>query len=586
MYLDINSPCDHTFYTIPYCPGDGSVTVTAPPGYLAYEWSDINGAILGANQTLTIAPPPPSGTVYNVKLNPFYYIGGPECLVNLSTTVNGNLDVTAHAGFDVIQCDKTAHRLGGPPYPGLTYSWSPTTGLSDPHASNPLADVTATTQYVLTVKSLGGGCTDTDTTVVTRIYPDNTITQTGGGGSCAEPQPVYLHVNPLNITGIQWYNLADPVAGATGPDFQPGQTGYYHAELTSVGGCILNTALTQVNIYPIPEAKFTVNNIVQCYGGNEFILTDTSHYASAGLHYSWDFGDGHVAGTRDATHSYASAGTYVIRFRVSADGGCTDERTVTVTVKPGAVSNFSAADVCVDLPVNFKNTTLSPGATTVFYHWDFGNGDVSSDIDPQYTYHVPGTYTVKLSVNTPECPDLSVKEQKILIDEPHEGIRYADQEAILNFPLKLESRGFGKYYLWSPGIYLNRNDVRQPLFRSFTENEYTIKITTATGCITVDTGKVTIKKLIDIYVPGAFTPNGDGKNDRLKPLLYGFRKVNYFRVYNREGSLLYASESDEPGWDGMYRGVKQEMQTVVWILEAEDADGKIHQAKGTTVLMR
>ena len=106
------------------------------------------------------------------------------------------------------------------------------------------------------------------------------------------------------------------------------------------------------------------------------------------------------------------------------------------------------------------------------------------------------------------------------------------------------------------------------------------------GCVTVDTQIVKTLKKILISVPASFTPNNDGKNDLLRPLLFGFEKVNYFRVFNRWGKLLYQMQSDRPGWDGKLNGATQETQTVVWMIEAIDVDGTLHRQKGTTVLIR
>jgi gliding motility-associated-like protein len=63
-------------------------------------------------------------------------------------------------------------------------------------------------------------------------------------------------------------------------------------------------------------------------------------------------------------------------------------------------------------------------------------------------------------------------------------------------------------------------------------------------------------------------------------------KVNYFRVFDRWGKMVYQMASDRPGWDGRTNGQKQEMQTYVWMIEAVDVDGTVHKEQGTTILMR
>jgi gliding motility-associated-like protein len=93
-------------------------------------------------------------------------------------------------------------------------------------------------------------------------------------------------------------------------------------------------------------------------------------------------------------------------------------------------------------------------------------------------------------------------------------------------------------------------------------------------------------KNVDIFVPTAFSPNRDGKNDYLRPILLGVRDFRYFRVFNRVGQLIFETKKPLPGWDGLFKGVEQPTQTVVWMLEGVGIDGVTYTRKGTTVLVR
>jgi gliding motility-associated-like protein len=89
-----------------------------------------------------------------------------------------------------------------------------------------------------------------------------------------------------------------------------------------------------------------------------------------------------------------------------------------------------------------------------------------------------------------------------------------------------------------------------PVFKGTTEQQYTIDIKTKTGCVTTDTQMVKLVKSIEIFVPNAFTPNGDGNNDDLRPTFYGIKQLKYFRVYNRWGQLFYQTQTLKQGWNG------------------------------------
>ncbi|MBS1663486.1 MAG: Ig-like domain-containing protein [Bacteroidetes bacterium] len=91
---------------------------------------------------------------------------------------------------------------------------------------------------------------------------------------------------------------------------------------------------------------------------------------------------------------------------------------------------------------------------------------------------------------------------------------------------------------------------------------------------------------INIYVPKVFTPNNDGTNDLLKPILVGITEFHYWSIYNRWGNLIYTSQDPNRGWDGTFKGVAQPVETYVWIAEGVDVNGKKIVQKGMTSLVR
>ena len=145
----------------------------------------------------------------------------------------------------------------------------------------------------------------------------------------------------------------------------------------------------------------------------------------------------------------------------------------------------------------------------------------------------------------------------------------------------------GYTYRWNPVTGLSDPDIANPLATTTVTMEYVLTVMNIQGkCFASDTVKIERPCKDLIYVPNIFTPNKDGINDLLRPLSTGFAKVNYFRVYDRWGQLLYSINGDKPGWDGRLKGEQMGMQTVVWIMEVRNTDGIIYHQKGTTLLMR
>jgi len=91
---------------------------------------------------------------------------------------------------------------------------------------------------------------------------------------------------------------------------------------------------------------------------------------------------------------------------------------------------------------------------------------------------------------------------------------------------------------------------------------------------------------INIYVPRVFTPNGDGTNDILKPILVGIANFHYFNIYNRWGNLIFTTEDANQGWDGRFKGVPQPVETYLWIAEGIDINGNKIVQKGMVSLVR
>ncbi|MEI8059817.1 MAG: hypothetical protein WCG67_06625, partial [Ferruginibacter sp.] len=172
-YIDVNTECSSRLEGASFCPDDSVVNVIAPYGYKTYDWytSDFV-TLLGSNQTLSLVPPPTSNMSVAVVVVPY---NGYGCVDTLYTDITNNLVVTANAGKDTTSCNHNPVPIGVPPDLGVRYDWSPSSGLSNPDISNPLALPYTTTTYVLTARSKGGGCVTRDTITVKASLVDNNI---------------------------------------------------------------------------------------------------------------------------------------------------------------------------------------------------------------------------------------------------------------------------------------------------------------------------------------------------------------------------------------------------------------------------
>ena len=87
-------------------------------------------------------------------------------------------------------------------------------------------------------------------------------------------------------------------------------------------------------------------------------------------------------------------------------------------------------------------------------------------------------------------------------------------------------------------------------------------------------------------MPAGFTPNQDGKNDKFIPFLWASKKINYFKVFNRWGQMVFSNTTLNDGWDGKLGDVEQPVGVYVWMIQGIAADNRVITKKGTVVLIR
>jgi len=138
--------------------------------------------------------------------------------------------------------------------------------------------------------------------------------------------------------------------------------------------------------------------------------------------------------------------------------------------------------------------------------------------------------------------------------------------------------------------YLNNTNTQTPIATfpaSVDSVVLKVRAYTKEDCFAIDNIKIKIFKTSpDIFVPDAFTPNGDGKNDMVKPIPVGVTQLDYFNVYNRWGQMLFTTVEIGKGWDGKVNGVFQNAGTYIYTVQGTDYLGKVITKKGTVVLIR
>ncbi len=268
----------------------------------------------------------------------------------------------------------------------------------------------------------------------------------------------------------------------------------------------------------------------------------------------------------------------------SFGGGCINKDIVVV--------NASIIDSSMQLTgkslfcINTGDSAVLTVQPTNNIQWFRNGGPITGANQASFKVNQSGRYYATL-VNTDGC-SISTRTEEIVIESPRPGITYPLQYAIINIPAELQARTFGISVLWEPSVYLNDPAIVNPLFTASAELEqlYSISIKTTAGCTTVDNQLVKVIKEVKVYVPTAFTPDNNGLNDYIQPIMLGIKQLKYFRIYNRGGQLVYDHHPNQPGWDGKIGGLLQSTGVYVWMFQGLGWDKKMYTQKGTLALIR
>ena len=265
-------------------------------------------------------------------------------------------------------------------------------------------------------------------------------------------------------------------------------------------------------------------------------------------------------------------------------GACTASDTVVVSVTPAPIADAGKdAVICVGQQVTLQ------GAGGIEYMWSTAVGLSNHSLpNPVVTPPSRGSYVYALHVKDSKgCKSVQPGYVKVKVVSPV--VDAGNDTAILaNQPFQLQAKdpnnqGFTRYS-WSPATGINNPNIANPVMNTDRETIYTLTAETPNGCLATDTIVVKVYTGIDIYVPNAFTPNNDGRNDILKPFTVGIKEFKHFSIYNRWGQLVFQSNNASKGWNGKLNGILQS-GVFVWIAEGLDFNGNLIRRKGTTALV-
>jgi gliding motility-associated-like protein len=386
-----------------------------------------------------------------------------------------------------------------------------------------------------------------------------------------------LQLNAVGNGSFVWtpnYNINS--LNISNPLVSPDITTTYRVTLTDPFGCVGSDSV-----------KVSVINGITQFAPNDTTICKTDgivlNLTSNALYYKWtEIPAGNTLNNTGRKTPVATPLTSTTYHVVGSIGKCVAQNDIKVKVVPYPNANAGADQtVCFGYSAQLNATGGS------IYTWTpaaFLNNRLIANplaINPTASIRYIVTVTDTLGCPKPVKDTIMVFVAKITADA---GPR--DTAIVLDQPLLLQATG-STNYLWSPNQWLTNNTIANPVALPQTDIEYVVKVSNNVGCFDYDSIRIHLFKIdAGLYVPTAFTPNGDGRNDVFRPIILGMKSLDLFKVYNRWGQLLYSGTDAQKGWDGNFAGKGQDPATYVWYAEGTDYRNNKIKKKGYVVLIR
>ncbi len=345
-------------------------------------------------------------------------------------------------------------------------------------------------------------------------------------------------------------------------NIMPISTSTYSVLVTSLENCIATDTITVI-VYPLPT--FSVRDTTICFGNS--VTVGVFNTFNSAATYSWT--PGNLSGI-SVTVSPQDTTTYLVTSLDS--NACHYSMPLTVNVDSLPIATITGINrICYG-----ESTTLSASGGTSFLWTPVNSTSNTITVTPLTTS------SYQMIANSTICYDTTsvtvTVDPKPVISVTH------DTTLIIGMSVPLNVTGADTYD-WSPIDDLSCVNCSNPVAKPYSTIEYCVLGTNTYGCLDTACVNVTIDaECGEVFVPSAFSPNGDGKNDVL--YVYGkCIKSMEFRIFNRWGEKVFESTDPDIGWDGSYRGKDADTDVFVYYLKAEYYIGTKVDTKGNITLM-
>ena len=567
-----------TTFTNPHCFGyaDGTAAVVNPSGgstasgTYSYAWTST--PVQNTQQATGLLAGPYTVVVSDDSL----------CTLTLNVTLTDPLAITFGTPTvtnPLCYGDSNGTALVAPQngIGSYTYSWSyagdstnPVSGLPDGTYTVTATDANGCTgiSSVTLVQPTQVTVSATEINVKCFAGNDGSATATGHGGTAP-----YSYVWNTGDSTITASNL---VAGS------------YTVTATDNHGCSASTSTTVTQPVIVSETLSSVRT--NCPDSKDGTITAAGAGGTGSYTYTLEDNTGAILQSGNTTGLFTGLGYGWYYVVVTDQNSCAATDTITVPRAPFNVYTSSADTVSCYGPQYHDGIIHVQG-------YSIPNGPFLYSVDGSPFQSIPDFFDLAAGPHQVTAQDNYGCDTtfSVIVGEPLPAVLQilpGDSTIEAGSSLQLTTV-FGPYpvdsihgYQWAPATGLNCNDCPNPLATPYAnQTDFTLTVTYNNGCIATSTIRINANGAPPIYVPNAFTPNGDGVNDVW--FVYG-TGIKDFRatVFNRWGEKVFESDDQFQGWDGTYRGQLQPPNVYVYVVEVVYLSDEKATKKGSVTLIR
>ncbi len=317
----------------------------------------------------------------------------------------------------------------------------------------------------------------------------------------------------------------------------------------------------------------------------------------------WTFGDGQSSTSENPEYAYSQPGIYDVSLTISLNNGCVETIVFEdyIEVYDVLVDLESINEICVDNEVPFSSIIDLPADVTnpvKTYSWNFGDGDTSDKANPIHTYTSVGVYDVSLTVelesgciyNIDYADHIAIYDDYIDVD-----LNLVSDTLVFPFddPLYIQTttNNFDSISWSLDGNFIsNDNDLLYNLPEEYNKDYLNIFVEYFEGsCSMTDELFIPATYTNNLFIPNAFTPNGDPYNGGFKPFgrVVDHALKYHFVIYNRFGQEYFNSTDKEEAWLGLSKDNDEVSQGLyVWTLEIITKHSGSYSKNGVVMLIK